>query len=106
MILRYSDNLSGTLQHQELSVSECRVVAQMTVTTLETVRTDASYDLFWERLQIDGSNFEVDEAVLPKCTQRYDDGRSASPATPKLLYWQQYFEALDLIINSIKSRFE
>ena len=39
---------------------------------------------------------------------RYDDGTSAGdyPATPKLLYRQQYFEALDLNINSIKSRFE
>ena len=65
----------------------------------------------WERLQIDRSNLKVDEAVLPrkrKCTQRYDDGTSAGDYsdTPKLWYRQQYFEALDLIINSIKSRFE
>ena len=45
MILRHSDNLSRTLQHKELSASECQVVAQMTVRTLETTRTDASYDL-------------------------------------------------------------
>lgn len=111
MILSHSDNISRALQHQELSASECQVLAKMTVRTMETMRTDASYNLFWERLQIDRTNFEVDEAVLPrkkKCTKQYDDRTSAGdyPATPKLLYRQQYFEALDLIINSIKSRFE
>ena len=64
MIVCLSDNLSRTLQHLELSVSECQVVVQMTVRNLETMRTDASYNLLWERLQIDRSNFEVDEAVF------------------------------------------
>ena len=64
MIVCLSDNLSRTLQHLELSASECQVVVQMTVRTFQTMRTDASYNLLWERLKIDRSNFEVDEAVF------------------------------------------
>ena len=63
MILCHSDNLSRTLLHQELSASKCQVVAQKTVRTLETMRTDASV---LGKTTNRRSNFEVDEAVLPR----------------------------------------
>ena len=62
MILCHSDNLSRTLQHRELSASKCQVVAQKTVRTSETMRTDGVLEKTTNRR----SNFEVDEAVLPR----------------------------------------
>lgn len=110
-ILRNTDNLSKTLQHRVFSASEGQEVAQMIVKTLEPVQNEESFNLFWEKVEVHRAAFEVDEPILPrkrKCPQRFDDGTAVGdhPATPNILFRQHYFEALDLIINCIESRFE
>lgn len=110
-ILRNTDNLSKTLQHRVFSASEGQEVAQMIVKTLEPVRNEESFNLFWEKVEVHRAAFEVDEPILPrkrKFPQRFADGTAVGdhPATPNILFRQHYFEALDLIINCIKSRFE
>ena len=55
MILRHTDNLSSTLQNKYLSASENQQIAQMTQDTLQTLRTDASFDLFWTKV----SNWQI-----------------------------------------------
>ena len=111
LILRHTDNLSRTLQHKELSASESQEVARLTVRTLGTMRNESSFDLFWKKLEMDRTRFEVDEPVLPrkrKCPERFEVGTAGGvhPASPKIHFLQQYYEALDLIINCIKSRFD
>ena len=49
LLLKHSDNLSKTLQKTKLSAAEGQSVASLTVKTLEKMRTDDSYHLFWER---------------------------------------------------------
>lgn len=111
MILMHTDNLSKTLQHKDFSASEGQEIARLTIRTLETLRNEDSFNLFWEKLKIHGVTFEDDDPILPrkrKCPQRFDGGTAVGdhPATPKILFRQHYFEALDLIINCTKSRFE
>ena len=47
LILKHSDNLSKTLQSPKLSASEGQHIAEMTVRTLQTLRNDTNFDLFW-----------------------------------------------------------
>ena len=49
MILRHTDNLSSTLQKSSLSAAEGQQVAQMTVATIKSLRSDESFDIFWEK---------------------------------------------------------
>ena len=83
----------------------------MTVDTLKSLRTDSAYDTFWNRVNHQVQNLDVDEPVLPrrrKMPKRFETG-SAAPEfhmNPKDLYRQKYYEAFDIVINSISDRFD
>ena len=54
-------------------------------------------------------DFNINQPTLPRChkhPRRYDEGSApVLPETPKDLYRISYFEALDLVKESIKTRF-
>ena len=107
VILSNTDNLSHTLQHQHLSGAEGQNVASLTVKTLEKVRTDEAFALFWSKAALIRSQNNVSELEKPrrrKTPSRYEIGESSGDFhdTPKSYYKQQYLEALDLIINFVK----
>jgi len=52
LILKYTDTLSQTLQSPKLSASEGQHVASMTVTTLQTLRSEPNYKLFWQKINV------------------------------------------------------
>ena len=52
VIVRNTDNLSRTLQHQHLSAAEGQNVASLTVKTLEKIRTDEAFALFGAKLHL------------------------------------------------------
>ena len=56
MLLKHADNLSRTLQKKSLSAAEGQTIAGMTVDTLKSLRNDASFDLFWEKLNLKSVN--------------------------------------------------
>ena len=70
LLLKHSDNLSKTLQKTKLSAAEGQSVASLTVKTLEKMRTDDSYHLFWERCNKEAKTLEIGEEVLPRKWQR------------------------------------
>ena len=49
LLLSHSDNLSKTLQSSTMSAAEGQRIANMTVTTLESLRTDENFELFWKK---------------------------------------------------------
>ena len=49
MLLRHSDNLSRTLQSHHMSAVEGQTVASMTIKTLQSLRSDESFKLFWTK---------------------------------------------------------
>ena len=68
-------------------------------------------DLFLEKLERDRGSHEVSNPDVPrkqKVPQRYEIGSAMDdqPTIPKILYWQKYYEALDLITNCVCSRFD
>ena len=83
LILKHSDNLSKTLQSPKLSASEGQYVAEMTVRTLQTLRNDTHFDLFWAKVEVVRKEFDVGEPQLPRkrrLPRRFDDG-NAEPQT-------------------------
>ena len=105
MILRHTDKLSQTLQQPKLSSVEGHGVAML------TVRTDQNFDLFWKKVEKTRDHLDVDEPWLArrrKLPRRFEQG--SAPAefaiSPKEEYRRVYFEALDLAMTSIHSRFD
>ena len=79
VILKHSDNLSSMLQHKSLSAAE--YIAQMTIETLKSVRSDDSLDLFWQKVSTKPSELDIGDPELPsrhRLPWRLDDGESAS----------------------------
>ena len=111
LVLRHNDNLSRTLQNKSLSAAEGQQAAKMTVQTIQSIRSDEAFNLFWEKVNRYATDMDVSGPQLPrqrKLPRRYDDGSSRGDFhhTPKEHYRQYYFEAIDLIINCIKDRFD
>lgn len=113
LILKYSDNLSRTLQNVNISAAEGQEVAALTLSTLRSIRSDEMFDLFWEKTQRlrEANGVDVDPPVLPrrrKAPKRLEVGcgEPSHPQSPKDLYRRFYFEALDLVISAINSRFD
>ena len=111
LLLQHSDNLSKTLQSPKLCASEGQSLATMTVSTLQHIRDDHSFDLFWEKVERERQSLDVEDPQLPrrrKIPKRIDDGSTEGefPDDVKTFYRQQYYEALDLIISTITDRFD
>lgn len=66
-IPKHTDNLSKTLQHKHLSAAEGQAAAELTVKTLKTIRTEESFDLFWEFVPLTASKHDVEDPMLPRC---------------------------------------
>ncbi len=74
------------------------------------MRNDESFDLFWQKL-ISFSQPLDTELRLPrlrKVPRKLVTGSTESyyHETPKAYYKQEYFEGVDLAINTIRDRFE
>ncbi len=111
LILRHTDNLSSTLQKKSMSAAEGQLIASMTVQTLNSIRNDTSFDLFWTKVNSFATSKNISEPELPrqrKVPKRYEEGISTGyfPESPKEYYKQLFFEAVDLIVNCIKDRFD
>ena len=100
MILRHTDKLSQTLQQPMLSSVEGHEVAMLTVKTLEGLRTDDNFDLFWQKVEKTRDQLDVDEPQLArrrKVPRRFEQGSAPAEfaVSPKDEYRRVYFEALD-----------
>ena len=112
MILRHTDKLSQTLQQPRMSSVERNGVAMLTVNTLESLQLEGKFDLFWKKVDQTSEKLDVDEAHLTrsrKKPKRFDQD-TAPAATEHALTAKDechsvYSEAIDLAVNSIRSRF-
>ena len=66
LVLMHSDNLSKTLQHKHLSAAEGQATAALSVKTIEKIRDDKSFDLFWAKVLTLVAKFNVSEPSLPR----------------------------------------
>ena len=111
MILRHADSLSSTLQHQSMSAAEGQQVALMTVQTMNSIRTEESFDLFWVKVNRFIEDHDISKPELPrqrKRPMRYEEGSYDGDflESSKEYFRQHYFEAVDPIMNCILNQFD
>ena len=111
LVLKHADNFSRTLQHALMSAAEGQQITAMTVATLNSMRSDDRFDLFWDLAILNAEELGISEPQLPrqrKLPRRYDDGSASAhfPSTPKAHFKPAYFEAIDLITNCVQERFD
>ena len=111
-ILRNSYNLSKTLKATQMSSVEAQSIARATVKTLQSMRTDDQFDLFYKKVNQFAQAHDISSPSLPrrrkvpKKIQSYFGAAEHHPKSAEEDYRQKYFEAFDLIINCIKARFD
>ena len=111
LVLRHTDMLNQTLQRKGMSAAEGQEVARMTKSCLESIRNDASFTQFWQKVQVLADKYDIGEPRLPRKRRapcRLDDGM-APPEFPTSLedhFRPIFFEAIDNVIGGLKDRFE
>ena len=107
--LKITDNLSRTLQKQSMSAAEGQSVAELTVKTLKSMRTDENFT-FFALCNCFRECTNTNLPVLPrkkKAPRRFEIGteEGSHSATVEDHYRRGYFEVLDLAIAGISDRF-
>lgn len=69
MLLQHSDNLSMTLQSHKMSAAGQKI-AEMTVRTLQCMRADANFEVFWGKVTGLAEEHDIDDPVLPRQRKR------------------------------------
>ena len=110
MILRHTDRLSQTLQQPKLSSVEGHELAMLTVKILKSLRNDENFDMFWLTVEKKGILQNIYEPRLArrrKLPRQLELGIAVAEfaLSPEEQYRRVYFEALDLAMASIRSRF-
>lgn len=110
-VLNMADNLSAALQGSTVSATEGQNLMRMTLAALESIRSEESNELFWQKIEQRRQELEIAEPNLPrqrKVHRRYDIGSSASEITTSVeaFYRQTYYEVVDYVIQAIRSRFD
>ena len=87
-----------TLQTLNMSAAEGKKIAEMTIITLESIRSDNNFRLFWRRVTDLAEDLDVNNPTLPrqrKRPRRYETGFSEGsfPLTVEDHYRISYFEA-------------
>ena len=113
LLLRHSDNLSISLQAEHLCAAQAQTIAKNTALTLEKMRTDQNFDLFWTDVNSKAEALDADEPILSRRRRSpsiIDDyyGKAAPefPADVISHYQRIYFESLDCIISAIRDQFD
>ena len=115
LIFGHSDNLSKSLQNCNLSVINGRCTTNATVETLESIRNDDSFDLFWEKVLTHAKRSDMNEPILPRQRSQprsmqdyfgHGKGKEVVHTCHKDLYRKHYFEAFDTVINCVEDHFD
>ena len=115
----HTDNLTRTLETQEMSACNSKRNAELTISVLEKMRCDGSFNQFYDATQMKGKShhFSKDPIVpLKKKAPNYSilqfiDGHSSEtpahhPDTSRDRYRAIYSKAIDSMVGSINDLFK
>ena len=110
-VLNMADNLSRSLQTATLSACGGQQIVKATLTTYQRMRSDECFDLFWVHLESRRSSVDVSSSILPqrrKVPRQFEVGKCVSENldTVKGHNRKIYIEVVDLVMATIKDRFE
>lgn len=107
-----ADNLSKSLQSSTTSATEGQSVMNMTVVTLQSIRSEESFHLIWQRIEQKRQRLEceISEPIMPRkrrAPTRYEVGTTipTEGRSVEEYYRHIYYEVIDHAIQAIKSRF-
>ena len=66
LILSHTDNLSQTLQGTQKTAVDAQVVPSACVNTLESIRSEIEFSLFWNKVKQFAEKHKIDELHLPR----------------------------------------
>ena len=115
----HTDKLSQTLQSEKMSAVSSKRLAMLTVETISNLHNSESFDALYDLClrEIQSINF-VEEPVLkrkrkePKYSllhylEGYESRSEAHyPTTPRDHYRKQFYQAIDVLISSVRDRFD
>ena len=86
-------------------------MVQLTLDTLAKVRSDESFSEFYKSVKDKEENVDVNEPSVPRKRKmpkpfQPGNGEHFFPQTETDMYRQKYFEALDLVLICVKTRFD
>ena len=109
IVLNMADNLSKPLQGS----SDGQSLMKMTVTTIQSMRSDESFASFWQAVETKRENcsIQIGDPVLSshrKVQKRFEVGTSVSEAqnSVEAKYRIVYCEVIDYTVNAIQRRFD
>ena len=110
LIFSGTEQLSISLQGKDTTVQESINAAELAVKFLERLRQDSSFDEFYSGV-VEASKELTSSPTLPRYRKpptKPGDVSAASHvfATPQSYFRRQYYEALDLVTNELKRRFQ
>ena len=114
LLLRYSNNLSASLQTNDLCAAEAGTIAKHSLVTLKKMKTDENCHLLWEYVKQKATKLDVDAPKLsrkrraPTRIEEFFCGKAAPEYANDVTshYCRICFQFLDCIINAIEDRFD
>ena len=113
LIFCHTDNLSKPLQAVKMCVAQGQTVARQVVHTLEDLKSEENFALFWRKVKLDASNKDIEEPQLPRRRKKtpkfrefFNISSQGDAETVEELYKKYYFDALSSTIKNIKDRFD
>ena len=103
------EQLATTLQSKNITAELCCQAGQAAICFLERQRSVDSFESFIDGVIADSKDLTSEPKLprkkrIPQCIDGGSD--SFHPQSPKEYFRQQYFEALDILINELQRRFK
>ena len=101
------------MQATHLSAVDAQRIARNTVSTLESIRSDQNFNLFYEKVKKFEHDHDVDESSLPRkrkprmtIENYFSTTETDHHETLEDEYRRKSFEAIDLVVSYLKNRFD
>ena len=113
-ILNMIDNLSRSLQAKHMSACEGQKLVQVTLSALQSIRSDEQFSLFWQYVDVRRSRLDgaISSPVLtrhrkvPRLREIGESVSEQSMSTIQDYYRIIYFQVIDTAMGTIKDRFD
>ena len=109
LLLCHTDNLSKTLQNKSTSAAEGQHVGRMVIDTIQSLRSDESFDLFWTKVSIMGDEKWAEKLEGLDLTLERDEKWAEKLEGLDLTVerdekWAEKLESLDQTVESIERK--
>ena len=111
MVLAHTDNLNQMLQGTQMTAIDAQVISRACVTTLQSLRSEDEFNLFWAKVKQFATAHNVDAPSLPRRRNapiKHMLGKAPGEHPEKVEddYRRKYYAVFDTVVSCIKERFE